>query len=486
VQGAAVWLATPADAWLPPEQVVTTDAEGRFQLYGPTDLSSSWIYVRADGHRCWEAHAPSVTRDDTRFAIELESKASIEGMVVDIEGSPLQGVVVQARGPDAETLDGVEGQLVWPQAVRPDRAEGRSDAAGRFRLQGLDEAEYELSAWMRGHAAVDAAHGSPLRVRASVGGSVPTRLELEPLYEVRVHAVDAGTGSRLPWACLEVGIIGAKPWSHAAVASEELGAEDSRYEGSVHVRLYRHDRRGDTRTTIRVTARAPGFEEATLHVVPERGGAIQSKELRLQRLTAADLVPVWFRLEVSGTGVQPSGTFALTFLDGAHDGSGFTTPIDVAAGTSTRSVPLPEGTHSVRIMGVSGSAALWKWPMGRESVQVEVRGGGDQVATLPCQGLPLRVRPRDRTGQPMLHFRAAVRSQQGYAQFAATPENLGGRVPNSEHETSERIFWIAPLPSRLTIGKPGYVSTTLDVTPDTHDLSAVYEPVLVRATAPTR
>src|SRR5262249_23486112 len=81
-------------------------------------------------------------------AVELSPELTIEGVVQYVDGRPVEGVEVSARG-TAETA----GLASWT-----------TDANGAFRLEGLAEGRYEV--------AVDAPWGAQVNVRATTVGGV--------------------------------------------------------------------------------------------------------------------------------------------------------------------------------------------------------------------------------------------------------------------------------------------------------------------------
>lgn len=196
---ARVWLAAPSErAAFVGAEVVTTDADGRFELLAAAD-GELRVVARGQGGGVGEA-AITVGADDLDGVIvELAAGAVIAGHVRDARGNGVGGLTVVAIPVAASRLVvlGAGGLANHPQAA--------TDAAGAFVLEGLVPARYELRALH---------DGRPLRsptgevvvgdVTAAPGRTDGVELRVAaPVGELRGVVVD-GDGVAMPDAWVRV------------------------------------------------------------------------------------------------------------------------------------------------------------------------------------------------------------------------------------------------------------------------------------------
>ncbi len=260
---------------LAPGRFETTPVDGRFQ-FG----------LRPGRHRISSAsgeHMP-VSVDVTvargvipdEVVLRLKAGASIEGVVLDDLGQPIEGAKVAAyreRRLDANTkVDGIN----TAEAVH-------TDTAGVFRLGGIERGEtVRVRAWAEGHTA---------HVAASVAsGSRDVRFELARNGSVKGIVVDA---SGEPIADSEISVVrdgafeqmviqNARPWR---------SGKDGRFliddvaPGTVQLRVQGANHRDVTHSDVVVRAGEPTSE---IRIVAEVGAAIVATVLDSENRPVAD------------------------------------------------------------------------------------------------------------------------------------------------------------------------------------------------------
>ncbi|MBX3458388.1 MAG: carboxypeptidase regulatory-like domain-containing protein [Planctomycetes bacterium] len=134
----------------------TTDAQGRFTLAN-IPVGNVGISARAKGYANKTAQAVTTAGQSTEITIVLEPAGWIEGVVSNSRGEPVEGVPLAAydvSGPGqlsfvmksffGETLPDRGESTMFPAGVR-------SDAEGRYRLDGLPAGKYVLLANTRSY-----------------------------------------------------------------------------------------------------------------------------------------------------------------------------------------------------------------------------------------------------------------------------------------------------------------------------------------------
>jgi hypothetical protein len=177
--------------------------DGRFTL---EDLEAAEFAVRATHPDTADLNAARVTSDTTDLRLQLEPAASVSGVVVRDDGTPVREFAIVAlpvRGSDETAAD-----AMWRRAYATQRMQKVHDENGRFTLAGLPRDEYEIravavarqsgSAWTR-IAAGETKEG--LRIVIGTGARITGRVvdsDGRPVALVSVRSVSltsAGTGS---------------------------------------------------------------------------------------------------------------------------------------------------------------------------------------------------------------------------------------------------------------------------------------------------
>jgi hypothetical protein len=150
-----------------------TDAEGRYRIDG-APFSALTIVAVAKGHAQAARENAHLERDaQNRFDFALSPGFEVPGRVADREGRPIASVRITAREVGATSRAGIQA---------------RSDAEGRFELEGLTDRHYKVTAL---HAAF--ADGEAELVGA---GTRELRIVLARLGSVEILAMDS-TGAML-------------------------------------------------------------------------------------------------------------------------------------------------------------------------------------------------------------------------------------------------------------------------------------------------
>jgi hypothetical protein len=128
----------------------------------------------------------SAQGEDPEIHILLRTGTRVSGTVVDLQGRPVPGAVVQAHSADESRLVKVAGD-------------------GRFEVHGMGEAEISLAAKAKGYSPVFVRGIRPgtsgVELRVAPGASLSGRLAGSSLPErflVRLHRVDPGSGAAVP------------------------------------------------------------------------------------------------------------------------------------------------------------------------------------------------------------------------------------------------------------------------------------------------
>ncbi|AKF87171.1 hypothetical protein MFUL124B02_38810 [Myxococcus fulvus 124B02] len=170
-----------------------TDAQGRFTRRGLAPGRYRVVVERATDsvdQRAWsdvEVAADAVTRVELR----LDDGQTREGLVVDAEGAPLEGVLVRAEPRDALPPG---GPAILKMVERLDQGVP-TDASGRFVLRGLGPVAHAITAFKPGYALrLDAATQAVLQNHGGVHRSLIIK---DTLYEPALRVPSGTTPLRL-------------------------------------------------------------------------------------------------------------------------------------------------------------------------------------------------------------------------------------------------------------------------------------------------
>ena len=327
-----------------------TDAAGRFRLLLRTREPHT-VRVESPG-------LAAVTRREvsagTPLAFDLTAGGAIEGTVRDGEtAQPLAGSRVVARQHDAISIPGL------PDAGR---VVTRTDASGRFKLQGLANGRFSLAAGGRGR-------GAATRQSVRVGSSVD--LLLFPSGSISGTVLGAD-GRPVPGATVTAAAWGSgftEP-ADARGTYEILGLAPGGYD---------------------VVAHAPGLAPTVV-----AGVAIDRRTDALVDLVLRPGARVVGRLLADGDRAV-AGQVALADLDGRTVPRVLAASFAVAAGTDGRFAieGVPVGEHA---LGVSAPG------LGRQRTAVSVHGRDGQVDVGDVRlavGFAIRGRVRSKARQPI-------------------------------------------------------------------------------------
>ncbi|MCY1000570.1 carboxypeptidase-like regulatory domain-containing protein [Myxococcus sp. MISCRS1] len=170
-----------------------TDTQGRFTRRGLAPGRYRVVVERTTDsvdQRAWsdvEVAADAVTRVELR----LDEGQTREGLVVDAEGAPLEGVLVRAEPRDALPPG---GPAILKMVERFDRGVP-TDASGRFVLRGLGPSAHAITAFKPGYALrLDAATQAVLKTHGGVHRSLIIQ---DTLYEPALRVPSGTTPLRL-------------------------------------------------------------------------------------------------------------------------------------------------------------------------------------------------------------------------------------------------------------------------------------------------
>jgi len=182
-QGSRGWGISPDEMRFyllnPPIVEGRTDADGRVQFQHLMPLGYT-VYV----HKQPRARASQQLTliDHHEITIDLVPGAIIDGLIVTVEGSAVEGAVVRLEDPATSR---------WTQDPRP-LPQSVSDATGRFRIQGVPPGRYALEVKAEGHI-----EGQVTGIEVQADEEIPVEVVLEPGAVIRGIVRDRA-GSPLP------------------------------------------------------------------------------------------------------------------------------------------------------------------------------------------------------------------------------------------------------------------------------------------------
>jgi hypothetical protein len=168
IEGARVYYLPLRSTATESARVVRTDAQGRFRIDLPKP-TAQMLRVEARG---WASRRLDKVEPGARTDIVLDKGRAIDGVVVDEAGQPVGGARVEAR-----SVRGVPS--FWDAEAGV--VSTRTDAAGRFRIEGLDASLQRVFAWS----------GSGRAVKRAVRGGSQIVLTLKPLGVLSGLVTDA-------------------------------------------------------------------------------------------------------------------------------------------------------------------------------------------------------------------------------------------------------------------------------------------------------
>lgn len=407
VDGARVFVPrTSEDALFLSDAAVRTDARGEFTLERRAPERTA-LWVTASGYLPWQGVA-DVTAANVE--VELDAGVTLDGVVVDLSGSPIQGVLVSCA-PSKQRLG-------WPHDPRflsdlgTSGGVGETDFNGRFSIGGLaPDATYEVQArklgWTR------AGTFTPQKVTP---GRQDLRIVMrrEAVLRVRVQADD---GSILTE---EATVILTPPdgWGWSSSLERQLDGRLQREttlptkDGWVTYRLSQTTPlSGDAVTEVEVEATAPGLAvgSARAGISPDS----ESEIVLVLRRTSSDRVrmPVSFRAHLP-TGEPLRGGFTVMIRTPA--GEYWTSAMVFGDdGITLRSRDLPPGANAIRVGPGLGVENDQFWPVADWYEFVVQAVGPAQSVELPCRGNRLQLRVTSPEGQAVRGYDLRVRADVG-------------------------------------------------------------------------
>ena len=349
-----------------------TDAEGHFSVSalapGVYDVVAS-----APGYSQSLRRGVTLTQGE-RFPLEITLKrtGSVEGSVKDAAGRPLQGVRVAGDNP-------------WNGGTGPPPPETRTDAAGHYRLEGIDEGPRAITARREG-----ASMGIYRMVNVE-GDLAPVDFVLEETGGVRGRVRSAQ--GPLPAVALEVRAISAPDREPSFSGTPDVGRAQVSAEGDFQMVLPA----GSHHLVLR---RGPALGTATSVLVKVEAGKTAQAELVWEQK------PETHRL--SGLVLEPDGTpspGALVSVNGmdGHPNNAVTYSGDEGRFVLSLSPTLDDPARTLRLEARNG---------GRRGEVTDLKAGASEVVVRLRPGASLRGRVV-RAGAPVRGFTLSVREAEG-------------------------------------------------------------------------
>lgn len=289
-----------------------TDEAGRFAIAG-ADLSSvsAWLAVRATGHAAF-VHEP-VRAADCPLLLRLEPARALAGVLRGLDGAPATGLEIRVEGERLVRGDVTRALDVFPtwESLVLGLTRTHTDAAGRFRCDGLYDGHFELAVVFE-HEGVERRQAWRLR-----SGDEDLELVLDParcedlVFEGRVR--DALTGE--PVRDFTLVVLAQKEGAEGNAgtfnsAPRQFRSEDGRFRlgglapmrASLFVRAPGYRDQG-----IPPLPRAPGRHEIDVELSPIRSVALRVVDSSGAPLVGASLMvfdaegqPIWLAVGSSG------------------------------------------------------------------------------------------------------------------------------------------------------------------------------------------
>ncbi|MCK5806722.1 MAG: carboxypeptidase regulatory-like domain-containing protein [Lentisphaeria bacterium] len=358
----------------------------------------------------------------------LESGRTLVGRVVDGRGNPVPNAIVEGWGRYGG--ERAQGFIFGPAAV-PVRSWTLTTESGEFLLSGLSGKVCLVHARARGFLSSSYLR-EPVRV-ALTDAPHPITLKLEDLYSLRAVARDETTDEPISTAAYTLQLRkGWMPAGGSAAYAPPFGGGCLHGNGIGEVLCFN----GSDRTSVYLTASAPGYEEsiATLDPIPVRSAEGRAYCMALRRLADHSGVA---SVSARCTDWEPfSGPLLLHLLE--PTGRKHLIPIVFQDGSAGK-LKLPAGVYDAWLQGLQGSTIAWRKPNGPYAQRLIVKAGQESALVFHLEGCRVTVQPRAQGG-PVAAF--------------------GIRLP-----TVELLTWTTPVPfERSGAGVVLYVDVgTLDI-----------------------
>ncbi len=370
-------------------RAVFTDAGGAAASELPADAEGARVRVSAEGYRTTVVEL--ALADDGTQRIVLSDGGVLAGVVTRVSGAAAPEGTCVLAWPVGDTPDVVEVLRAREGGLTDALRVARTDAAGRFRFEGLErDAAFELAAVRDGEVATE-------RLASARTGRVDLALELRPIVAAAVRLVDAEGGAprasdglfaghsvwdpvepdlharHLPTDGVEVAWIGG-----AELADVARGGRD-RY-------LMVYEPHGDAfarPANVTLSLRVPGYAPVWTSVPLERLDA----RLALRELPVERRAERWGHVDVAVTGaegwIERSGeakrrAFGLLRLVPEGDGETLSYALQPDPDGRWRVDGVPCGRYRVELALRDASGALPA--RGNEALVVDVAPEGAEVS----------------------------------------------------------------------------------------------------------
>lgn len=407
VKGASVFLAAAREhALVRADSAVRTDSAGEFSLELET-LQKATLWVTASGYLPWQGAADEAAE---HVQILLDPGVTLDGVVVDLSGSPVQGVHVSCA-PSRQRLG-------WPHDSRfystlgSAGGVGASGSDGRFSITGLaPDTAYEVHArkhgWVRSGQFVPTAFKPGFRDLRVV-------MRREAGLRVRIQAED---GSPLTEEATTI-LTPPDGWGWSSSLERQVDSRLRREttlpsdDGWITYRLSQTAPPGDDAVPeVEIEATAPGYAV----VIARTAISPESDAESVLSLTELDpgrrLVPVSFRAHLpTGEPLRGGFTAVIRTAAGEHWSSAM---VFDDTGSAARVRKLPPGRSAIRIGPGLGIENDQFWPVA-EWFEFDVAAAGPVgTVEVPCRGNPLKLRVTTADGAVVRGYDLRVRSDVG-------------------------------------------------------------------------
>lgn len=370
IDGAFVFAASTTGWAISSDEAVTTGPDGAFELPVAVDTAGVTLVAVANGYR--RASLEHVTGQEA--LIQLSSGSSIVGTVVDLSGTPVEGVVIWAARP--------ENQACWPHtdgrflaAATGDGAITQSREDGTFSLTGLAEGvAYVVRCSKKDY--VTRQPGAMIRTKA--GDEI--QVVLRPLSTVVIRA-KSDSGEMLPAGAISLNMRVPIQFDGTAPAPvDPMGLVSKPPEGGLVLRLAQVRSAKGRAAQAWITLRVPGHKPKTVELSLARGTLILPVIVLDREDPEADLVRTRIALRLPNE--RPCiGRFLCELVTPS---SRFEVNVGSEGKEATLELPLPPAEYGFVVLnGVSKSTATY-WPK-KPQMHAFTVDGGVLRTTIPIQ-----------------------------------------------------------------------------------------------------